>query len=137
MRRWVDVASSVAAMLVRVGMGARLAKLGRRPEQALELYEFEACPYCRKVREALCVLDLDVRIRPCPKNGPGYREELMRRGGKQQFPYLIDPNTGTEMYESDDIVRYLFERYGDGRVPALLRAVRPMRRPAPVGSMPY
>lgn len=27
-------------------------------------------------------------------------------------PYLIDPNTGTEMYESDDIVAYLNEKYG-------------------------
>ena len=27
--------------------------------------------------------------------------------------HLIDPNTGTEMYESDDIVRYLWDRYGD------------------------
>jgi len=25
----------------------------RQPERALELYEFEACPYCRKVREVL------------------------------------------------------------------------------------
>ena len=28
-----------------------------------------------------------------------------------QVPYLVDPNTGAEMYESDDIVAYLQKRY--------------------------
>jgi hypothetical protein len=28
------------------------------------------------------------------------------------FPYLADPNTGTEMFESADIVRYLVDTYG-------------------------
>jgi glutathione S-transferase len=74
------------------------------------------------VREALTNLDLDAVIYPCPKNGPRYREELIRRGGKPQFPYLVDPNTDTEMYESDDIVQYLYDSYGDGQVPLALRA---------------
>ena len=38
-----------------------------RPQKLLELYEFEGCPFCRKVREAISVLDLDVTIYPCPK----------------------------------------------------------------------
>lgn len=38
-----------------------------------------------------------------------------------QFPFLVDPNIGTSMYESDDIVKYLFEKYGDGDVPLMLR----------------
>ena len=33
-----------------------------RPQVRLKLYEFEACPFCRKVREALCALDLDVDV---------------------------------------------------------------------------
>ena len=33
-------------------------------------------------------------------------------GGKSQFPYLVDPNTDTSMYESDDIINYLFDKYG-------------------------
>jgi glutathione S-transferase len=88
----------------------------------LDLYEFEACPFCRKVREALSMLDLDAVIYPCPKGGPRYREQVKQRGGKAQFPYLVDPNTDKEMYESDDIVRYLYETYGDGDVPILLAA---------------
>ena len=120
MNRILDVATSIAATLARAGAGAAIGTLGRRPEQPLELYEFEGCPFCRKVREALSILDLDAVVRPCPKGGERFRPELLERGGKAQFPYLIDPNTSKEMYESDDIVRYLFETYGDGRVPALL-----------------
>jgi hypothetical protein len=72
------------------------------------------------VREALSVLDLDADVFPCPKNGPRFREDVKRRGGKAQFPFLVDPNASIEMYESDAIVQYLFERYGDGNVPLLL-----------------
>jgi glutathione S-transferase len=120
MNRALDVATSLAASLARVGVGLQVGALGPRPERPLELYEFEACPFCRKAREALTVLDLDALVLPCPKGGPRFREEVKRRGGKYQFPYLVDPNTGKEMYESDEIVAYLFERYGAGRPPALL-----------------
>jgi glutathione S-transferase len=122
MLRTLDVATSLAATLARAGLGARVGALGARPEQPLALYEFEACPFCRKVREALSILDLDARIFPCPKRGPRFREEVKARGGKYQFPYLVDPNTGKEMYESDDIVAYLFRQYGTGKPPALLAA---------------
>jgi len=120
--RTLDVATSLAATLARLGSGMAIGSLGRRPEAPLELYEFEGCPYCRKVREALSILDLDAQILPCPKGGPIYRPELIERGGKAQFPYLVDPNTGREMYESNDIVAYLFETYGEGAPPLLLRA---------------
>src|SRR5262245_23679792 len=122
MIRALDVATSFAASLARLGGGLSVASLGPRPERPLELYEFEACPYCRKVREALTALDLDARVYPCPKGGTRFRPEVERRGGKQQFPYLVDPNTGKEMYESDDIVRYLFQQYGAESVPLVLGA---------------
>jgi glutathione S-transferase len=118
--RALDVATSALATLTRLGSGASVGALGPRPERPLELFEFEACPFCRKVREALSVLDLEAVIRPCPKGGPRFREEVRRRGGKTQFPYLVDPNTGKEMYESAEIVAYLFGRYGAGPPPALL-----------------
>lgn len=161
------------------------------------------CPFCRKVREAVAILDLDVEFRPCPQastcascsfwqlvlaggavlllpllagrmhfllaledsgglcgspagaavvqassahlpkrcwldapahsllrlaltptspgpallllqGGPTWRPEAAAKGGKARFPYIEDPNTGTAMYESDDIIRYLFEKYGPG-----------------------
>jgi glutathione S-transferase len=119
MRAW-DVASSLFATVARAGAGLATGALGPRPQQPLVVYEFEACPFCRKVREALTQLDLEAEIRPCPKGGRRFRDELARRGGKLQFPYLADPNTGKELYESDDIVAYLYQQYGDGRVPMLL-----------------
>ncbi len=121
MIRALDVATSVGATLARLGSGAAVGALGPRPAKALELYEFEACPWCRKVREALTILDLEAVIRPCPKGGRRFREEVKRRGGKAQFPYLVDPNTGKEMYESAEIVEYLFAHYGAGAPPVLLR----------------
>jgi glutathione S-transferase len=120
MWRALDVTTSIATTLIRAGSGARVRCPGDRPQKLLELYEFEGCPFCRKVREALSILDLDAMIRPCPKGGQGYRKELGRRAGREQFPYLVDANTGAEMYESDDIVRYLFDEYGDGEVPLML-----------------
>jgi glutathione S-transferase len=121
MNRALDVATSLAATLARFGSGVSVGPLGRRPERTLELYEFEACPFCRKVREALSVLDLDALVHPCPKGGTRFRGEVKRRGGKEQFPYLVDPNSGKEMYESDEIVAYLFREYGRGGPPLLLR----------------
>ncbi len=111
----------MAASVARLGGGLQVTKLGRRPKKRLELYEFEACPYCRKVREALSALDLEAVIYPCPKEGPRFRPEVKRRGGKAQFPYLVDPNTGRELYESNDIITYLFEQYGSGAAPLSLR----------------
>ncbi|KAB2046420.1 hypothetical protein ES319_D01G233300v1 [Gossypium barbadense] len=96
------------------------SKIGPRPEKPIEIYEFEGCPFCRKVREIVAVLDIDVLFYPCPKNGPNFRPKVAQMGGKQQFPYMVDPNTGVAMYESDDIIKYLVEKYGDGSVPFML-----------------
>uniref|UniRef100_A0A804LVE7 GST N-terminal domain-containing protein n=1 Tax=Zea mays TaxID=4577 RepID=A0A804LVE7_MAIZE len=45
------------------------SKIGqcKRPEKPIEIYEFEGCPFCRKVREMVTVLDLDVLFYPCPQ----------------------------------------------------------------------
>jgi hypothetical protein len=32
----------------------------------------------------------------------------------------VDPNTGVAMYESDAIIKYLADKYGDGTVPIML-----------------
>ncbi|MEP7121347.1 MAG: glutathione S-transferase N-terminal domain-containing protein [Byssovorax sp.] len=119
MNRTLDVATSAMATLARLGAGARVSSPGKQPAKVLELYEFEACPYCRKVREALSRFDLDAKIYPCPRGGR-FREEVKARGGKLQFPFLVDPNNGTEMYESDDIIQYLADTYRDGKVPFTL-----------------
>ena len=86
----------------------------KKPALPIQLYEFEGCPFCKKVREATAILDLDVLFYPCPKGGPTFRPAAIKEGGKRQFPYMVDPNTGESMYESDDIIEYLFDTYGGG-----------------------
>jgi len=117
--RTLDVATSLFATLARLGGGLRVEKLGERPLKPLEIYEFEGCPYCRKVREVLTALDLEAVVYPCPKGGTRFRSVVRERGGKEQFPYLVDPNSGKAMYESSDIIRYLCAEYGTGSVPWL------------------
>jgi glutathione S-transferase len=110
-------ASSFAASIVRLGRGIHprvTADQRRNPEHLLELFDFEGCPYCRKVREVLCELDLDYLAHPVAHGSPT-RERLIRLGGKMQVPYLVDRNTGSSLYESDDIIAYLNRTYGDGR----------------------
>lgn len=117
MNRFTDVATSWVASVARLGLGMRVGRVARQPETPLEIYEFEACPYCRRLREALSIFDLDAMIYPCPRGGTRFRPTVKERGGQHQFPYLVDPNTGEEMYESIDIIQYLADIYGDGTVP--------------------
>lgn len=127
--RIADIATSSLGTLVRGGTGAliegyRPSMTGgsfseasstlptTRPKYALRVFEFEACPFCKKVREAICMLDLDAIMFPCPKGSTTYRPYVQQTGGKSQFPYLEDPNTGFASYESGDIIEYLYKTYG-------------------------
>jgi glutathione S-transferase len=84
-----------------------------RPQKPLILYEYDASPFCKRVRETINLLDLTVEYRPCPgARQSSFSEELFERTGKQTVPYLIDPNTGVEMFESDDQIQYLLDTYG-------------------------
>ena len=116
--RAFNVASSHITSGLRFGAGLWVGKLGRRPEQPIHLYEFEACPFCRRAREALTALDLEAIIYPCPKGGR-FREDVRQRGGREMFPFLVDPNNDVEMYESADIVAYLYENYGASGPPVI------------------
>ncbi|CAM9848009.1 unnamed protein product, partial [Phaeothamnion confervicola] len=79
-------------------------------------------PTKNRVREAVAILDLDVIFYPSPRDSPNFRPRAIAAGGKVQFPFMVDPNTKVSMYESDDIIRYLFDSYGGGaEVPLSLR----------------
>src|SRR5690242_16755507 len=76
--------SSFAATVLRLGRGVYPAITADRrpdPKELLELYDFEACPYCRKVREALSELDLDYLAHPVAHGSPR-RKTLKQLGGK-------------------------------------------------------
>lgn len=91
----------------------------KQPTEHLKLYDLEGCPYCRRVREVLTLLNLDAEIYPCPKEGRRFRPEAIALTGKAQFPLLVDENTGTVLQESQAIIDYLFKTYGKtGRTPS-------------------
>ena len=111
----VDVIVNSLAGSVRGWRGTNSFKAPeRRPEKLLELYDIEASPFCRLVREVLTELDLDVLVKPCPAKGTRFRPEAEAIGGKQLFPLLVDPNASRHLYESADIIDYLEESYGRG-----------------------
>jgi glutathione S-transferase len=120
----LDVLNSTLASTLRLWRGTNARGGARQPARHLQLYEFEACPYCRLVREALTELDLDALIYPTPHGGKRFRPKVAKLGGKQQFPFLVDPNTRKSMYESADIIEHLYRHYG-GR-PAPTRLLRPL-----------
>lgn len=125
--RSFDDAWSALASGVRLGRGSFVRRGGARrvPERLLELWEFEACPFCRKVREGLSELDLEYVSHPCAR-GSNNRERTPPSGdGKRSYPHLFDPNTGASMRESEDILDYLHATYGAGR-PAIRRRIAPL-----------
>lgn len=115
------VLGSVATSTFTAWRGCLVVNAVPQPEQPLVLYDMEGCPYCRRVREALTALNLDVDIRPCPKGGRVFRQHAEATGGKQQFPLLVDQNTDTVMYESETIIEYLFRQYAGRPVPGYYR----------------
>lgn len=120
--RSLAVTTSLLASQLRGWRGTNAFRpAARQPAQLLELYEYEGSAYCRLVREALTELDLDAMIYPCPIGGTRFRPKAKALGGKLQFPFLVDPNTGDTLYESADIVAYLRRTYaGFDTVPGLL-----------------
>lgn len=74
----------------------------------ITLYINPHCPFCRKTLEAAKSLGLTVTTKD--KNLPGVAEEVEALGGKRQYPFMVDSETGTKMYESTDIIAYLTAR---------------------------
>ena len=78
----------------------------------LKLYQFYACPFCVKTRRAIKRLNLKVETRDAQTAGK-FRKELEISGGKIKVPCLKLEGAGeaTWMYESNDIIKYLDERF--------------------------
>jgi glutathione S-transferase len=97
---------------LRIRDSSSVLQDAKRPAKPLILYEYVASPFCKRVRETINLLDLNVEIRPCPGARAGFAEQLMKRTGRMTVPYLVDPNTGIEMFESGDQIEYLLSTYG-------------------------
>ena len=105
--------------LLRLGRGQSVAPAASatstipipRPEKPLILYSYEGNQFCRLVREVLTELDIVYELRSAGKQSPRRQELAGITGGSSQCPYLIDPNTGVSLFESADIIKYLYNTY--------------------------
>ncbi len=115
-------------LVYRAGSRARPS---REPEEPLVLYSIESSPFARLARESLCELEIPYLLKSMGRTKlaesvppslrarlnleveveTDNRRELEARAGKVMVPYLIDPNTGEEMFESDAIRHYLERTY--------------------------
>ena len=100
----------------------------------LRLFEREGCGGSKRVREALCMLDLACEMRPCPLGATRHRKLLLSetrsapRDSSDQdqtlpsLPFLMDASTGVSLSGADAIVEYLYATYLDGEAPSPLVA---------------
>lgn len=75
----------------------------------LELYIKTGCPYCQKVIDFAGREHITLTLRNIAD--PEILKELLRRGGKQQVPFLVDEQRHVSLYESDDIITYIQKQY--------------------------
>jgi len=85
--------------------------------ESLSLYQFYACPFCLKTRRAFKRLNLNIKTLDA-QNNPA-RAELLNGGGQIKVPCLrIDKKDETIwMYESNDIIKYLEQRFDENSSP--------------------
>ena len=83
------VVSSLVTSSFALWRGSLVVRAAPQPPLPLVLYDMEACPYCRRVREAFTALHLDVEIRPCPKNGLRFRPEAIALGMRVTFAVAV------------------------------------------------
>jgi len=85
---------------------------GNSSNQPLKLWAYEGSPFCKLVREKLSALELPHTCVYTPR-GSANRQVLYEQCGERfQVPYLEDPNTGVQLFESAVICEYLDKCYG-------------------------
>ncbi|KAL1503183.1 hypothetical protein AB1Y20_011241 [Prymnesium parvum] len=99
----------------------------------LLLYEYEASPWCRRVRETLCLLDLEHSVFPCPRETlrlegaygarSRHRPAVAAAGGALRFPFLHDRTQHAALNGSEAIVAHLWRHYGQDAARTRLDAV--------------
>jgi len=79
----------------------------------LKLYQYQACPFCVKVRRAMKRLNLPIETRDAKRHA-NWRDELVTQGGTEKVPCLRISEGGDKvkwLYESSDIIDYLEQRF--------------------------
>jgi len=73
------------------------------------LYQFNACPFCVKVRREIRRYALNIELRDA-RNDEKHKADLIGGGGKHKVPCLqVKTESGgvTWLYESSEIISYL------------------------------
>eukprot|EP00571_Detonula_confervacea_P014530 CAMPEP_0172308430 /NCGR_PEP_ID=MMETSP1058-20130122/9023_1 /TAXON_ID=83371 /ORGANISM="Detonula confervacea, Strain CCMP 353" /LENGTH=330 /DNA_ID=CAMNT_0013020841 /DNA_START=55 /DNA_END=1044 /DNA_ORIENTATION=- len=104
-----SLATSQLTAMLRGNPGAT-QQPNSRPDNAnmkpLELWAYECSPFVQPVKEKLASLGLPHRIVSCSR-GSKNRDRMVEKTGRFQVPYLVDSNTGIDMFEGAEIVEYL------------------------------
>lgn len=74
----------------------------------IDLYILETCPFCRKVMSFFDENNIKYNKKDILEQDN--LDELMKLGGKQQVPFLVDNDNNKSMYESNDIIEYVKNR---------------------------
>ncbi len=92
------------------GNPGRTQQPNARPDnkmmKPIEIWCYECSPFVRPVKEKLAELGLPHRVVSCSR-GSKNRDAMVERTGRFQVPFIIDENTGIEMFEGPEIVNYL------------------------------
>lgn len=77
----------------------------------MQLFQYQACPFCVKVRRAIRRNGLNINTVDAKK--AENKQQLVEQGGTLKVPCLRieENNQVTWMYESSDIVEYLEKRF--------------------------
>jgi len=79
-------------------------------KRMLVLYVRTGCPFCRRVLDYASHygIALEEKNLSIDEQNLG---ELLEIGGRQQVPFLLDEWAGISLYESNEIVKYLRQKY--------------------------
>ena len=79
----------------------------------LTVYQFEACPFCVKVRRFIGKNSLKIIFKDA-KNNKTSKSELVNEGGKHKVPCLKIANKYSKtiwLYESNEIIKFLKKEF--------------------------
>ncbi len=97
--------------LTQPSLGKRSPEKQKEVEQQLQdysLYQFNACPFCIKVRRTMRKLNLPIELKNANMD-ESVKSELLEKGGSPMVPCLRIGDTW--MYESGDIIKYLEAKF--------------------------
>jgi hypothetical protein len=110
---WPKTTAKLGVEIARLGAGGKYKYSRFTPGQdkLLTLWAYEGSPFCKIVRETLTELEIPHNIIYTPRGSPN-RQVLYEQVSRFQAPFLQDPNTGVNLFESAAIVEYLEKQYG-------------------------